>query len=74
MSKKLADCIIQKAAHMIDNEASCSKHHDQNLVMFESDKEFFGCQQCIFEGNHPNPEFITLKAREISDRYKSNYD
>jgi hypothetical protein len=43
-------------------------------MMFESDKEFFGCQQCIFEGNHPNPEFITLKAREISDRYKSNYE
>ncbi len=43
MSKKFADAIIEKAAHMIDNEASCSKHHDQNLVMFESDKEFFGC-------------------------------
>lgn len=28
MSKKFADAIIQKAAHMIDNEASCSKHHD----------------------------------------------
>jgi len=26
MSKKFADAIIQKAAHMIDKEAFCSKH------------------------------------------------
>lgn len=72
-AKRLSDAIIQKAAEAIDNEVTCKKHRDQPLVAFDEASEYFGCHQCIYDGDYEDPQFITLKARDIHDRLKANY-
>jgi ribosomal protein S17E len=42
-------------------------------VAFDSKTSKFGCHECIYMGALENPEFITMKAREIHDRFKQNY-
>ena len=73
MARRLSDAILQKAAEIIDNEVTCKKHRDQPLVAFDEASEYFGCHQCIYDGDYENPQFVTLKARDIHDRLKENY-
>ena len=73
--KKVANALLEKTAEMIDNEVTCKVHNGLPLVAFDSKNEKFGCQQCIYDGPADSePEFITLKARELHDRFKQNYD
>ena len=73
LSSKLANAIVEKAAGMIDNEVTCKAHKGLPLVAFDQNSQYFGCVQCLYDGNHQNPEFITLKARETYDSFKANY-
>ena len=74
LGKKLSDAFIEKASHLIDNETTCKQHRGQPLVAFVEDQEAFGCQQCIYEGEDTEDAvFVTLKAREIHDTFKENY-
>ena len=66
--------MIEKTSQLLGNEVQCMKHPGQLLVAFDAKSMQFGCQQCIFHGVFENPEFITLKARDIHDRFKDNYE
>ena len=45
------------------------------MVAFDVESNQFGCQQCIFENDgFDESEFITLKARDIHDQFKKNYE
>jgi len=52
MSSKLAEAILEKAAEMIDNEYTCKTHKGLPLVAFDSSSQYFGCIQCLYDGNH----------------------
>ena len=52
LSKKLAEAIIAKAADMIDNEVTCQHHRGQPLVAFDKSSQYFGCVQCLYDGEY----------------------
>ena len=70
LAKKIANALLEKTAQMIDNEVTCKTHNGLPLVAFDMASSTFGCQQCIYDGPDSEPEFITLKARELHDRFK----
>ena len=74
IARKLANALLEKTAEMIDNEVTCKVHNGLPLVAFDVENERFGCQQCIYDGPDSEPEFITLKARDLHDKFKENYD
>ena len=75
LAQKLANAFIEKAAQKIDNEMTCKEHRAQPIVAFDGESNSFGCQQCIFEKDgFEESEFITLKARDIHDTFKKNYE
>ena len=44
-------------------------------MAFDPDDNSFGCQTCIFEKDgFEDAEFIALKARDIHDQFKENYE
>lgn len=60
LSKKLADAMVEKTAQLIEDDATCREHKGQPLVAFDKEANSFFCMQCIYEGNHVNPQFVTL--------------
>jgi len=43
MQKKLSDAIVEKAAEIIEQDSTCTKHKSQPLVAFDSTTQTFAC-------------------------------
>lgn len=65
--------MIEKTAEIIEQDSTCAFHKSQPLVAYDTASKKFACAQCLYEGDFENPEFVTLKAREITDAYFANY-